>query len=467
MSSNQDRVERLKQKVIRINSVSPTFCTAKWLTSTTTLYNGYTHSCHHPSPHKIQVDDLQKSTTALHNTPVKIAARQDMLNGIQTKECDYCWNIENLGSDHFSDRHYKSSNIGMGLWQRFDETVESGLGESINPSYMEVAFENTCNFKCTYCSPDVSSKWMDEIQKHGGYALKNGHVHHDLNWLKSISKFPIHHTEHNPYITKFWEWWPELYKTLNTFRITGGEPLLSDNTWKILDYVIANPRPELKLSINTNMGIPNKLVAKLVDKVISLNEKCGEIDIFTSAESTGKHAEYSRFGMDWKLYVDNVNYFLSTTNVRLSFMTTVDIFASASFDDFIRFVCGLRKIYDVNRAKSRIGFSVSYLRWPKHQQITLLSKAQKVAFASKMEAVIEELTVGGFDVNGNLYMEEVDQIRRLIEWMNSEEPDNNELINFVNVFDEMDRRRGTNMLETFPHLKATYDAGNNLRNQQV
>lgn len=394
-------------------------------------------------------------------------ARQDMLNGVQTKECDYCWNIENLGSDHFSDRHYKTSNIGMGLWGRFDEVVESRLGENINPSYLEVAFENTCNFKCTYCSPDVSSKWMDEVQKHGGYRLVNGHTHHDLNWLKQVGKFPIHHSEHNPYIEKFWQWWPELYKTLTTFRITGGEPLLSDNTWKILDYIAVNPRPELKLSINTNMGIPTKLVSKLVDRINALNGKCGQIEIFTSAESTGAHAEYSRFGMDWNLFEENVNYFLANTNDRLSFMTTVDIFASSSFDDFIRFVCNLRKIYDTNRAKSRIGISISYLRWPKHQQITLLSKAQKQLFAAKLEAVIEELTIGGFDINGNLYIEEVDQIRRLIEWMNSEEPDNNELINFVNVFDEMDRRRGTNMLETFPHLKSTYEMGDKLRKVEM
>jgi hypothetical protein len=50
--------------------------------------------------------------------------------------------------------------------------------------------------------------------------------------------------------------------------------------------------------------------------------------------------------------------------------------------------------------------------------------------------------------------------------MNSEEPNQEELINFVNVFDEMDSRRGTNLLETFPHLKSTYDAGNALREAQ-
>lgn len=454
--SNEDRIERLKRKVIKINSVSPTFCTAKWLTSTTTLYNGYTHSCHHPSTHKIKLEDLDKSPSALHNTPTKIAARQDMLNGVQTKECDYCWNIENLDKDYFSDRHYKTSNVGMGLWQRFDEVVDSGLGENINPSYLEVAFENTCNFKCTYCSPDVSSRWMEEVQQHGGFKMVNGHTHHDLNWSKQIGKFPIHHKEHNPYIEKFWEWWPELYKSLNTFRITGGEPLLSNNTWKIIDYIAENPRPEIKLHLNSNFGVPAKLVEKLIQKMDELKGKCAELEVFTSAESVGKHAEYSRFGMDWELFTKNVDHYLSNTSSKLHFMTTVDILASASFDDFIRYVCELRKKYDTDRTKSRVGFNVNYLRWPQHQQITLLDKEQKDIFALKMKALIEELTQGGYDVNGNLYIEEVDQINRLVEWMYSQEPKEEEVLNFRNVFAEMDKRRGTNLLETFPHLTKVF-----------
>lgn len=459
--SNQDRIDVLKQKVIKINSVSPTFCSAKWLTSTTMLYNGFTHSCHHPTAHKINLDDLAASPSALHNTPVKMAARQDMIDGVQTKECDYCWNIENLNKDYFSDRHYKTSNIGMGLWKRFEEVVASGLGENINPSYLEVAFENTCNFKCTYCSPDVSSRWMEEVQSHGGYKLANGWIHHDLDYMKSVGKMPIHHKEHNPYIEKFWEWWPELYKTLNTFRITGGEPLLSQNTWRIMDYIIENPRPELKIEINTNMGIPTKLVEKLVDRIIQMQGKCSDIVIFTSAESTGKHAEYTRFGMDWELYKSNIEYMVTHTppNVQLKFMTTVDLMSPASFDDFVRFVCDIRRRFDTDRGRSRTGFSVNYLRWPFHQQLTILDPLEKKAFEERMLKVIDECTVGGFDAQGNLYIEEVDQIHRLIEWMYSKEATDEELKNFVSVFSEMDERRGTNLHETFPHLHSTWDKG--------
>jgi organic radical activating enzyme len=465
--SNEDRISRLKDKVEKLNAVSPTFCTAKWLTSTTTLYNGFTHSCHHPVPHKIKLEDLEKSSTALHNTPTKIAARQDMLDGVQTKECDYCWNIENLGEEHFSDRHYKSANVGMGLWENFDNAVDSGLGQNINPVYLEVAFENTCNFKCTYCSPDVSSRWMEEIVKHGGYKLANGDNHHDLDWLRGQGKLAYHHTEVNPYIDKFWEWWPELYQALHTFRITGGEPLLSKNTWRVFDYIKENPRKELKLEVNTNMGIPHKLVEKLVESINDIREKCKGVIIFTSAESVREQAEYSRFGMDWDLYVQNISYLLDNTpsDVTLGMMTTVDLLSSESFDDFIRFVCALRKKYDVNRARSRITLSVNYLRWPSHQQITLLDDVQRKVFADKMIAVVKEMTQGGYDVNGNLYIEEVDQINRLVDWINSTPQDTAQLANTYSVFSEMDTRRGTDFIKTFPSLEAIWNQGKAISEQ--
>lgn len=79
---------------------------------------------------------------------------------------------------------------------------------------------------------------------------------------------PIHHTEHNPYVEAFWKWWPDLYRDLHTFRITGGEPLLSKDTWKILDYIIEQPNPnkKLNLAINSNLGVPDNLVDKLIEK---------------------------------------------------------------------------------------------------------------------------------------------------------------------------------------------------------
>ena len=102
--SNEQKIIILKNKRDIINSVSSSFCTAKWLQTTLYLQNGYNHSCHHPSPHKIPIDEVLADPAALHNSQHKKKQRELMLVGQRPTECDYCWKIEDLDKDYFSDR---------------------------------------------------------------------------------------------------------------------------------------------------------------------------------------------------------------------------------------------------------------------------------------------------------------------------------------------------------------------------
>jgi hypothetical protein len=152
------------QKVIPIlNAVSPSFCLAKWYQLTLYLQNGFNHSCHHPSPHKIPLDELEQNHKALHNTNFKKEQMQKMLDGVRPAECDYCWTAEDNG--HVSDRSYKSATSWA--YPHIGEVVKNKTAD-VEPTYVEISFSNVCNFKCAYCSPDLSSQWYEEIDKHGG-----------------------------------------------------------------------------------------------------------------------------------------------------------------------------------------------------------------------------------------------------------------------------------------------------------
>jgi hypothetical protein len=117
--SNEQKIFILKSKREKINSVSPSFCTAKWLQTTLYLQNGYNHSCHHPSPHKIPLDEIENNPSALHNSNFKKSQRAMMQKGDRPNECDYCWKIEDLDKDYFSDRHYKTADYWA--WNRLEE----------------------------------------------------------------------------------------------------------------------------------------------------------------------------------------------------------------------------------------------------------------------------------------------------------------------------------------------------------
>ena len=75
-----------------------------------------------------------------------------MLNGKRPPECEYCWNVED-SLDRFSDRVFKSSES----WSlpHYDEIKNSDWREDFNPRYVEDRQFSNCNFKCSYCGPNI------------------------------------------------------------------------------------------------------------------------------------------------------------------------------------------------------------------------------------------------------------------------------------------------------------------------
>lgn len=448
--SNKEKFDNVKEVKNKLDKISPTFCTAKWLQSTILLYNGETHSCHHPSRHKIPVVGLKENPSQIHNTPIKIHARQDLLNGIQTPECEYCWRIENLKIDNQSDRIFKSA----AEWAipYFQEVVDSGLGENIEPSYLEVAFESTCNFACMYCTPEVSTRWMEDVESHGHYELTNGNSMHSPHYLKQVGKYPIHRDDYNPYVEAFWAWWPVIYPKLQVFRITGGEPLLSKHTWKIFDWIKENPNPDLEFAVNTNLGVPRKLITKLVNEAKEIEGKVKEFKIFTSLEATGKHAEYIRYGLNYGEFMDNLDYvFTELPDTRVVFMTTVNVLSVFTFRDFLKEIIRLRAKFNKDAACSRVGLSVNYLRWPNFMDIRIMDKdLLRVHMDGMMSYVYTHLTkVSGYG-EALFYLEEIDQLERLREYALQEIPNREVLVEDLKLFfEQYDKRRGLDFNQTF------------------
>ena len=67
-TAEQKHAEHLENTYNTINSISPSFCVAKWKQVTMHLQNGHTHSCHHPNTHVVPLEEIRRNPTALHNT---------------------------------------------------------------------------------------------------------------------------------------------------------------------------------------------------------------------------------------------------------------------------------------------------------------------------------------------------------------------------------------------------------------
>lgn len=441
----------------KLDNVSPTFCLAKWQQVTIHLQNGHTHSCHHPPPHYISLEELKKNKYALHNTEYKIDQRKQMIEGKQPSECSYCWNIENLGKGYLSDRHFKSGEYWAS--ESFDDVVKNPLATDVLPTYVEVAFSNVCNFTCMYCSPQVSSKWVEEINQHGPYDLGD-FKYSDLGYLKSKNLIPIPERQDNPYVETFWELWPDLYKRLKVFRITGGEPLLSKHTWRVLEFVQNNPNPDLEILINTNLNVNDKFIDKLILIANDLlnNKKVKRFEIFTSIESYGKQAEYIRHGLDFNKFINNL--IKVTTQIpmipwvsKVVIMATYNLLSIPNFRKLLEWLIDYRQTYGQDDWKN-IWIDISYLRYPTWQAINIVDDSLLAIMHSDLQFMKDNSKeYKGFQDT------EIEKFERAYEYAKNFAGDKSlDRTRFVNFFNEYDKRKGTNLLETFPELRNFYNA---------
>ena len=444
----------------KLDGVGCGFCLAKWTQVTMHLGTGMTHSCHHPSPHKIPLKEIRRNPKALHNTKFKKLKRKEMLEGKRPSECNYCWNVED-SSNSFSDRVFKSTepwSIGD-----FDKIKNSFWRDDFNPRYVEVSFSNTCNFKCAYCGPQYSSKWVEEIEKYGPYTEANNF--NDIQQLKDSNEMPYKHSEENPYIEAFWEWWPDLFKDLHTFRITGGEPLLSKDTFKVLEYIQEHweENPNLSLAINTNLGIPDELLNKFLDIALDLSEnnKVKELIIFTSIEATSKQAEYTRYGLDSTKFWTNVDNILTKLpKVTVNVMATFNALSVFSYDKLLDIIFLLKRKHANGKRYwfSAIQLDSSYLRWPSHLSVNILSdKHKKFILRSAEKALYYGQKEFSKDTYGFSNIE-IQKIKRIYDYAIGKKLFDVEANrkSFAKFITEYDKRRDTNFLETFPELKSMY-----------
>lgn len=463
-----------------INNISPSMCMAKWYQVTIHLQNGHTHSCHHPGTHKVPLEELADNPSALHNTSHKKKLREQMVSGERPKECDYCWRIEDVGQR--SDRTYKSADswarpfIPLVQEAQKNNTLLEFANADVKPTYVEVVFDHTCNFKCAYCAPNISSSWMEEVKEHGPYLTKP--YFNDLRWVEHQGQMPVPNREENPYVDAFWRWYPEMIRGVHTFRITGGEPLLSKHTFRVLDDLIENnPNPGMHLAINSNMCVPEKLTREFVTKLNKVRNNVNKVTIYTSIDTfIPDHNEYIRFGMVHNEFIKNVEYLLDNVEqeITLSFMITISNLSVYGTRELVEWIYALKEKY---KGKHRLMPDFPYLRHPeflcvdvnpedavKHLEHALEFVRSKSVTELSKEWEQSEKDRYAFNWKNYAFFDDfaVQRLGRVVEFARDKITNPNPELNtrmedFAMYVDEYDYRRGTKFLELFPQMQSFYN----------
>lgn len=279
-----------------------TACRLKWSWSTLYLNSGQTASCHRASHSVLDENNFD----SFHNTPEKLQARQQMLEGKwPTGGCEYCRDVEAIGGH--SDRMFQNQVPDV-----YPVVLDKNpLQTAVEPSILEVFFSNTCNFKCVYCKSSLSSAIQAEESLYGSPIIAS-----------SSNSGPNRYKQLSP---KFWQWFESNSHKLMRLQILGGEPLLQKDFAKLLDFLANSAHPELELNIITNLGVSNEILTANADSMASLltSGKVKRIDIQVSIDGWGPAQQYVRKGLHLDVWENNLQTLMRYKMFRIGLLSTI------------------------------------------------------------------------------------------------------------------------------------------------
>lgn len=433
-----------------LDTKSKSFCGAKWYNATIWLGSGMSTSCHHPPAHRVpDLPLLAANPKLLHNTPEKKRDRDMMKTGDRPAGCEYCWKIEDMATDAVSDRVYKSKIYPL---EALNEAYNTPSQEDVDLRTLEIAFDRTCQFACSYCNPAFSSTWVKDIRNNGPYEslVSDGRNHfthsHDSAQLYRFG-------ETNPYVEAFFKWWEtDLHKTLQELRITGGEPLMSGETWKLIDWFKTNQgKSNTKLAINSNLGFDTEKLQEFIDAIQPLPH----VELYTSMEATGIAAEYIRDGLDYQQWCSNMNLLLQSNTVKaVHVMCTINALCLPTLPALLNQLLELKRTY----GREQVNFTLNILRFPSFQSALVLPDRLRDQFRLGLEQWLAQ-----HKTNPLMHEHEVNHLQRLVDYLDIVKTPHSDtfempalLNDFKKFYQQYDTRREKDFAASFPELKDWY-----------
>lgn len=244
------------------------FCILPWIHMQVSP-NGKMHSCCQTS-FKNPLGDLhQTDITEIWNGDRYKTLRDSMLNGDIISDCESCFLQEDLGLT--SLRQWANEEWASLITDDFLN------GPLQKPLYLDLRFDNKCNFKCRSCTPHYSSNWYSDYEKIKGEKFK--------------SEFQPGTDE------KIWSEIEPLLESVQKIYFAGGEPLINRIHLRTLKRLLElNQNPSLVY--NTNFSI-------LSNEVLDLWKHFPNLMICASLDGVEKQGEFIRSGFNWSRFIQN------------------------------------------------------------------------------------------------------------------------------------------------------------------
>lgn len=365
--------------------------------------------------------------------------RLQMLNGEEPSPCKKCFNEERQGIVSKRNWETKVWNDRLDLDSIVAKTAEDG-SLPVHIPYFDLRLGNACQLKCIMCSPHDSSSWIRDwkLQKeqYTEPLLKQDQAwdtSYDYSWFKKGS---------------FLESIREQSSHVQELYFAGGEPLMIDEHYKILEFMIASGNAKNCIIRYNSNGLTFR------KDLFNLWEKFKEVKFNFSVDAYGERNDYIRFPSKWNDVETHLKIFDNTSdNVVVNMACAVQALNVSAITDLAKWKLdqNFKKINRAPYGAGIIGLHLVYL--PSYLNVRVLPKAIKLEAAKKIEAFCDELKDDNEFVTNNYGRQRWEGI---VKYMLQEDWDSKlpALRQYLKVCDKM---RQTDAKEVFVELKDLFD----------
>jgi MoaA/NifB/PqqE/SkfB family radical SAM enzyme len=307
-------LNELSKKEQHLLSESKVFCIYPWIHLNSNPDGKAMPCC--MTDHKEYIGDCHKNTLKeIWNNDRMKQIRVDMLTDIPVAGCNRCYEQEQAG--FFSGRQSANKHHGHHI-DRVLETKPDGQFDRFEMIYWDIRFSNLCNLKCRSCGHVYSSQWYQDQARLAGPAWANSNQ--VLNYAGKTE-------------TDMWEQLLPHIDYVEQIYFAGGEPLLMEEHYLILEELERRKRFDVRLIYNTNFTH-----VKLKDRwVFDYWRKFDSVSVGASLDASGARGEYIRKGTNWATVENNRRQMLKECpNVDFYVSSTLSILNAMHLPDFHR-----------------------------------------------------------------------------------------------------------------------------------
>jgi MoaA/NifB/PqqE/SkfB family radical SAM enzyme len=335
--------------------------------------------------------------------------QQAFLNDEKPIACAVCWKNEDSG--------LKSLRIPEA------STLHDLRRPDWNFEEIHLKMSSVCNFKCRMCHSYSSSAWLAEEKKFGA----------TLRHFADGATTEIKHLFKNEKLRR--DLFERVIPNTDTIRISGGEPLICSDTLAFLKELVVRGLNDKPILIFTNLSTLSFSGVYYPE----FWKQFKNLKLIVSCDGAGKSVEYSRTGMDWENFKSN---FIAVKD-RISHVNCViHIFSIQSIPDLVRF-CWRHKVWVHLESVFNPDLNAQ-----------ILSAEEKSRIKKIYDTFSERLRAFEFSI------EHVDYVcNSVMDYLfKADLSETQEPVNFKLRNAELDKRRNSSFLETFPELASWYDA---------